>query len=192
MLNFNVCHDFFFSFAKISLYFTLYYFIRKSPNCNNLYFQLQLWIENPTEQLTVENALAKIEPPYNTDTHLIHRIHSFLERHGFINFGVFKRLKVWEIHLLFSIFIVLLEYLCLMAVLFCNDIAQIQFQPLPTKKYGRVIVIGAGIAGLAAAQQMQQFGMEVVVLEARVSTLSYTFFYNITTQRYVQKRPSCY
>jgi len=29
-------------------------------------------------------------------------------------------------------------------------------------------VIGAGIAGLAAAQQMQQFGMEVIVLEARV------------------------
>lgn len=31
-----------------------------------------------------------------------------------------------------------------------------------------MIVIGAGIAGLAAAQQMQQFGLEVIVLEARV------------------------
>lgn len=41
-------------------------------------------------------------------------------------------------------------------------------QPLPTKKLGKVIVIGAGIAGLAAAQQMQQFGLEVIVLEARV------------------------
>lgn len=50
-------------------------------------------------------------------------------------------------------------------------------QPLPTKKQGRVIVIGAGIAGLAAAQQMQQFGMEVIVLESRVRvfvTLLYT------------------
>lgn len=42
-------------------------------------------------------------------------------------------------------------------------------QPLPTKKLGKVIVIGAGIAGLAAAQQMQQFGLEVIVFEARVN-----------------------
>nr|XP_031831109.1 lysine-specific histone demethylase 1A-like [Nomia melanderi] len=93
---------------------------------------LQLWLENPKQQLIVENALPAIEPPYNSDTVLARRIHAFLERHGFINFGVFKRLK-----------------------------------PLPTKKLGKVIVIGAGIAGLAAAQQMQQFGLEVIVLEAR-------------------------
>ena len=42
---------------------------------------------------------------------------------------------------------------------------------MPLKKLGKVIVIGAGIAGLAAAQQMQQFGLEVIVLEARVSNL---------------------
>ncbi|PBC31381.1 Lysine-specific histone demethylase [Apis cerana cerana] len=93
---------------------------------------LQLWLENPKQQLIIENALPAIEPPYNSDTVLARRIHAFLERHGFINFGVFKRLK-----------------------------------PLPTKKLGKVIVIGAGIAGLAAAQQMQQFGLEVIVLEAR-------------------------
>ncbi|CAL7943230.1 unnamed protein product [Xylocopa violacea] len=93
---------------------------------------LQLWLENPKQQLIIENALPAIEPPYNSDTVLTRRIHAFLERHGFINFGAFKRLK-----------------------------------PLPTKKLGKVIVIGAGIAGLAAAQQMQQFGLEVIVLEAR-------------------------
>nr|XP_012148894.1 PREDICTED: lysine-specific histone demethylase 1A isoform X3 [Megachile rotundata] len=93
---------------------------------------LQLWLENPKQQLIIENALPAIEPPYNSDSVLTRRIHAFLERHGFINFGVFKRLK-----------------------------------PLPTKKLGKVIVIGAGIAGLAAAQQMQQFGLEVIVLEAR-------------------------
>ena len=37
------------------------------------------------------------------------------------------------------------------------------------KKVGRIIVIGTGMAGLAAARQLQSFGMETVVLEARVS-----------------------
>lgn len=93
---------------------------------------LQMWLENPKQQLIMENAMSGIEPPYNSDTPLIHRVHAFLQRNGYINFGIFKRLK-----------------------------------PIPSKKFGKVIVIGAGIAGLAAAQQMQQFGLEVIVLEAR-------------------------
>ena len=80
---------------------------------------LQMWLENPKLQLVAEEALKRLEPPWNSDEALVNRVHAFLERHGYINFGVYKRVKNLE-----------------------------------AKKTGKVIVIGAGIAGLAAAQQV--------------------------------------
>ncbi|KAH8396734.1 hypothetical protein KR215_003260 [Drosophila sulfurigaster] len=93
---------------------------------------LHMWVDNPKLQLTFDNALKCLPPPFDSEPTLVRRVHSFLERHGFINFGIFKRQL-----------------------------------PIPSKKLGKVIVIGAGISGLAVGQQLQQFGMEVVVLEAR-------------------------
>ena len=63
------------------------------------------------------------------------RVHAFLERHGYINFGIYKKVAAPT--------------------------------PNPSLTKGKVIIIGAGIAGLTAAQQLKSFGMEVVVLVGR-------------------------
>ena len=44
---------------------------------------------------------------------------------------------------------------------------------LTAKKNFKVLVLGAGMAGLGAARQLQSFGVDVTVLEARVGHLFY-------------------
>lgn len=93
---------------------------------------------------------------------LVNRIHSYLERHGLINFGIYKRVKPLPSE--FCFFIV-----NQMNSSEVSTRTNGQHLLLTAKKTGKVIVIGGGVSGLAAARQLQSFGMDVTVLESRVS-----------------------
>ena len=91
-----------------------------------------MWLENVRQQLTSELIVQNIEKPFDIQPHLINRIFIFLDRYGYINFGIFKKMQ--EVRL---------------------------------KRKEKIIVIGAGISGLIAAQKLQSFGFEVLILESR-------------------------
>lgn len=93
---------------------------------------LKMWLENVKQQLTFDFIVKNIEKPFDMQPSLLKRIFLFLERYGYINFGIFSKL-----------------------------------QEVKVKRPQKIIVIGAGIAGLIAAQKLQSFGFEVLILEAR-------------------------
>ena len=46
---------------------------------------LQLWLQNPKQELGLELALAKLDPPYNSEVTLAFRIHAFMMRYGWVD-----------------------------------------------------------------------------------------------------------
>jgi len=111
--------------------------VTKSKPSKNLYLYLrnkclQFWQMGPQVQLTLEAFKDQIKSPFNSDPLLIQRVHAFLERFCYINYGVFHITN---------------------------------YKNLSSKR--KVIIIGAGFSGLAAALQLKYFGYEVVVLEGR-------------------------
>lgn len=54
---------------------------------------LKMWLENVKQQLTYDFIMKNIEKPLDMTPELIKRIFLFLERYGYINFGVFEQIQ---------------------------------------------------------------------------------------------------
>lgn len=58
---------------------------------------LSLWLLNPLLELTLKNIIKEMPKPYNSDRRLLEAVHWFLQRYGFINYGVFKDIEIKQL-----------------------------------------------------------------------------------------------
>ena len=91
----------------------------------------------------------------------MHRVHTFLATYGHINSGIYSRRQPTASD----------ESVDGQKEKAPSDACDINdgstLQETASRARKRVVVIGAGVSGLAAARQLQAFGYEVVVCEAR-------------------------
>ncbi|KAI6171559.1 SWIRM domain-containing protein [Aphelenchoides bicaudatus] len=128
--------EMFADYAIDKVHVNIYIFIRNSI--------LNMWEMNPLMQLVLENVFDEMPSAYKSLSYLIVKTFTFLERYGYINYGVFRTVD---------------------EMLKRKEPTQTPNQ-LKAQKI-KIVVVGAGIAGLVAARQLQYFGFNVIVVEAR-------------------------
>lgn len=86
----KVLHQKHYTHSHFTLYFTIIHFLqpllvltRHTKICFTAYIKLQFYITG---------FFLYLQPPYNGDPALVIRTHAFLERHGFINYGIYERI----------------------------------------------------------------------------------------------------
>lgn len=125
---------------------------------------LEQWFNNVQKPLIKRKAYQSLEDqhcsmisPHLRDQ-MFNRIFNFLDRTGRINFGLIDENPDSQP-----------EPMANRTKRAPHMTSHLYKPPLKpySKKSGRVIVIGAGLSGLIAARQLQRYGLEVIVLEAR-------------------------